>query len=41
MKNMKTLVLGACAVLALAGCAANAQTDDARGESTFRNSQSK
>lgn len=42
MKNVKNLVLASCAVLALAGCAANAQsTDNSRGEGTFRSSQSK
>jgi outer membrane lipoprotein SlyB len=42
MKNVKTLVLSACAVLALAGCAANAQdSGNARGEGTFRSTQSK
>jgi hypothetical protein len=42
MKNFKNLVLASCAVLALAGCAANAQNaENGNSESTFRHSQSK
>jgi|GEM_PF-5578606 outer membrane lipoprotein SlyB len=42
MKNVKNIVLASCTVLALAGCAANAQnSDSARSEGTFRSSQSK
>ncbi len=42
MKNVKNIILASCTVLALAGCAANAQTgDSANSESTFRHSQSK